>query len=94
MSLILDALRKAKSLAGGSAPQRAPAFLKSFGFEGDKPEPKKSKKILHDLCAPDCNYLDCPGKRRNRLHPMDGYVFDGGTGPVTRNRQPAPTWQR
>ena len=52
MSLILDALRKAKSLAGGSAPQRAPAFLKSFGFEGEKAEPKKSKKILTTYVLP------------------------------------------
>ena len=52
MSLILDALRKAKSLAGGSAPQRAPAFLKSFGFEEQKAEPKKSKKILTTYVLP------------------------------------------
>ena len=51
MSLILDALRKAKALAGGSAPQRAPTFLKSFGFD-EQTEQKKSKKILTTYVIP------------------------------------------
>ena len=37
MSLILDALRKARNLAGGGPPQKAPAYLKSFGFTNKKP---------------------------------------------------------
>ena len=46
MSLILDALRKAKNLATGSAPQRAPAYLKSFGFGEQQAPRNKAKKIL------------------------------------------------
>ena len=45
MSLILDALRKAKRLAGGGAPKRAPAYLKSFGFSEQQQAPgNKTKK--------------------------------------------------
>ncbi len=51
MSLILDALRKAKSLAGGSAPPKAPAYLKSFGFTEQAPQ-NKVKKILVTYVLP------------------------------------------
>ena len=46
MSIILDALRKAKNLATGSAPKRAPAYLKSFGFGEQQVAQNKAKKIL------------------------------------------------
>ena len=52
MSLILDALRKAKNLAGKKAPQRAPAYLKSFGFEEGQAEQKKPRKILTTYVIP------------------------------------------
>ena len=51
MSLILDALRKAKSLAAGSAPPKAPAYLKSFGFTEQAPQ-NKTKKILVTYVLP------------------------------------------
>ena len=52
MSLILDALRKAKNLATGSAPQRAPAYLKSFGFAEPQASQNKAKKILISYVLP------------------------------------------
>jgi Tfp pilus assembly protein PilF len=51
MSLILDALRKAKSLAGRSAPPKAPAYLKSFGFT-EQTSQNKTKKILITYVLP------------------------------------------
>ena len=51
MSSILDALRKAKKLAGGSAPQKAPAYLKSFGF-AEQAKGNKTKKILLTYVVP------------------------------------------
>ncbi len=51
MSLILDALRKAKSLAGGSVPPKAPAYLKSFGFTEQAPQ-NKTRKILVTYVLP------------------------------------------
>ncbi len=51
MSSILDALRKAKKLAGGSAPQKAPAYLKSFGF-AEQAKGNKTKKILVTYVVP------------------------------------------
>ena len=52
MSLIVDALRKAKNLATGSAPRRAPAYLKSFGFAEQKAPQNKVKKILISYVLP------------------------------------------
>ncbi len=52
MSLILDALRKAKNLATGSAPTRAPAYLKSFGFAHQQAPQNKAKKILISYVLP------------------------------------------
>ncbi len=52
MSLILDTLRKAKNLATGSAPQRAPAYLKSFGFADQQAPQNKTRKILISYVLP------------------------------------------
>ena len=54
MSLILNALQKARKIAGGGGPQKAPAYLKSFGFAKDaKIAPtSKVRKILVSYVIP------------------------------------------
>jgi two-component system response regulator AtoC len=54
MSLILNALQKARKIAGGGRPPKAPAYLKSFGFSKDaKARPtSKVKKILVSYVLP------------------------------------------
>ena len=50
MSLILQALKKAKALAGSKAPVRGPGYLQSFGF-GQKPLGNRGGKLRRILVS-------------------------------------------